>query len=89
MPEEEVAVVPGVDFDVATRALGMPLSLSLPSACTGCLPCVHLEQRLGRAGQRVDKVVGLRLFGRHYAGKPCDGGNEPAQQCCAPARGRV
>ena len=58
MPEEQVTVVRGIDFDVTSRSL---LTLHLYICEHGLLPCMHLQQRLGRARKFMYKVIRLCL----------------------------
>lgn len=73
VPEEEVSVVFGGDFNVAVmkRASAGIASPSGETEASGeimCLPCVHLDEWLFRgAGQIVNEVVGLAL-GEHRCG---------------------
>ena len=59
MPKEEVAIVLGVDLDVTVEGVSHGRRQS-PPAGPG-LPCMHLQERLRRAGQAPDEVVGLCL----------------------------
>jgi hypothetical protein len=65
MPEEEVAVVLGVDLNVSVAGQYAIFAFS-----ASILPCMHLQQRFRRAGQVVYEVVRLRLLYCGNARKP-------------------
>ena len=68
VPEEEIAVVFCVDFNMPIAEASVLIQTPFAASCS---PCVHLEERLWRAWQVVDEVVGLRLLLRHDSGEPC------------------
>lgn len=62
MPEEQVTVVRGIDFDVTLRSV---LTLNLYIFGHSLLPCMHLQQWLRRAWKLVNKVIRLGLCLSH------------------------